>query len=73
MLIMLVCFSCPGKTIGFSMNCSSSSQNCTHGVTLRPCCAGLHSQCHVISLELCSFLSGHWHDDKVCQTLPNIK
>jgi len=62
-----LCFSCPGVIIGSSQNCSSNSLNCTNGITLRPCCLGLHSMCYVISQQNCAFLGGHWHKDKVCQ------
>lgn len=60
----IVYFSCPGVVID-SENCSSNSVNCTHGITLRPCCLGLYCQCQVISQSKCSFQRGHWHKDKV--------
>ncbi|XP_073248356.1 inactive rhomboid protein 1-like isoform X2 [Porites lutea] len=56
--------SCPGVVID-SENCSSNSVNCTHGITLRPCCLGLYCQCQVISQSKCSFQRGHWHKDKL--------
>ncbi|KAJ7371059.1 hypothetical protein OS493_028222 [Desmophyllum pertusum] len=56
--------SCPGVSIDYR-NCSASSLNCTHGVTLRPCCLGLHSQCEVTSEQYCTFQGGHWYKDKI--------
>ncbi|XP_068682671.1 inactive rhomboid protein 1-like [Montipora foliosa] len=56
--------SCPGKIIG-STNCNSSDDNCANGITLRPCCVGLHVQCYILSKQYCLFVGGHWHDDKL--------
>lgn len=56
--------SCP-LAGSIARNCSSGSLNCTHGITLRPCCLGLHSQCEVMSEQNCTFMRGHWYKDKV--------
>ena len=63
--------SCPGKIIG-STKCNSSDDNCANGITLRPCCVGLHVQCYVLSKQYCLFVGGHWHDDKVYTCTINI-
>ncbi|XP_020623672.1 inactive rhomboid protein 1-like isoform X1 [Orbicella faveolata] len=59
---MMLNASCPGVII---RNCSSGSLNCTNGITLRPCCLGLHSQCEVTSEQSCIFRRGHWYKDKM--------
>ncbi|KAL9954611.1 hypothetical protein ACROYT_G042175 [Oculina patagonica] len=61
---MMANTSCPGVSID-ARNCSSKSPSCTHGVTMRPCCLGLHSQCEVTSEQNCSFQGGHWYKDKM--------
>lgn len=62
---MMANASCPGVIIGGSVNCSSSSLKCIHGITLRPCCLGLHSECFVMSKDHCSFFGGRWYNDKL--------
>lgn len=63
--------SCQGKVID-SGNCTSpKSPYCKRGVTLRPCCLGVHSQCEVISEQYCSYMGGHWHKNQTLCTPVN--
>ncbi|XP_029189340.2 inactive rhomboid protein 2-like [Acropora millepora] len=56
--------SCPGTITG-DAKCSLGDGNCSRGISLRPCCVGLHGQCYILSQQNCLFWGGHWHDDKV--------
>lgn len=62
--ISCLCFSCPGTITG-DAKCSLSDGNCSHGISLRPCCVGLYGQCYILSQQNCLFFGGHWHDDQV--------
>lgn len=57
--------SCQPGIIIDTGNCTSpNSHYCRHGVTLRPCCLGLYSQCEVISEQYCLYMGGHWHQNQ---------
>ncbi|XP_032235874.1 inactive rhomboid protein 1 [Nematostella vectensis] len=57
--------SCIGRSIGRSTNCSGSRPQCPRGITVRPCCMGMHGKCVILPRRQCDFLRGYWNEDKL--------
>ncbi len=43
----------------------NNTVNCTGGVVLHPCCAGILGECSITTEENCTFQDGYWHQDKL--------